>query len=330
MEAKKPAIPTASPNAFTLVELLVVIAIIGILVALLLPAVQAARGAARRIQCSNQMKQLGLATLNYEDTNKELPPAYTGTSGSSDPHHNIIAFILPFIEQQAIADKYDMSVDWNDKFDPRGSRGGGGGTQKPYYNDQVRLARIDMLICPVTPEHTIVDASDYSIGTQFTLRSGNALDVLLRSREMKPRENWHSLLGSEYVQNGSKRVLKRHKLRQATDGLSYSLMWFEDAGRPIEYLEGGAQGERTSITGAAWADRDQYFHVGHLPSPGNRCSSMIMNCTNNNEIYSFHAGQANFTWGDGSVRALSDDIDPEVFASVFTFAEEDVVQKDEL
>ena len=70
-------------NAFTLVELLVVIAIIGILVGLLLPAVQAAREAARRMQCSNNLKQMGLATLNYESAHKKFPP------GRFDPDYSV-------------------------------------------------------------------------------------------------------------------------------------------------------------------------------------------------------------------------------------------------
>ncbi len=93
-------------SGFTLVELLVVIAIIGILIALLLPAVQAAREAARRSQCTNQMKQISLAIHNYHDTYKELPPAAAGGWGQT--YH---AYILPFIEQQAV---YDRLEPWSD------------------------------------------------------------------------------------------------------------------------------------------------------------------------------------------------------------------------
>src|SRR5690606_8197484 len=89
-------------SAFTLVELLVVIAIIGILVGLLLPAVQAAREAARRMQCSNNLKQIILATHNYEATYKRLP-GLTGSSSFSPQ-----ARILPYIEQANLQDLIDF------------------------------------------------------------------------------------------------------------------------------------------------------------------------------------------------------------------------------
>ena len=97
---------TARRGAFSLVELLVVIAILGILVALLLPAVQSAREAARRMQCSNNLRQIALAVENYHDTHRFLPP------GASDPSlagASGFAAILPFLEQAALYQLYDFS-----------------------------------------------------------------------------------------------------------------------------------------------------------------------------------------------------------------------------
>ncbi|MFN5852742.1 MAG: DUF1559 domain-containing protein, partial [Pirellulaceae bacterium] len=96
----------------TLVELLVVIAIIGMLVALLLPAVQFAREAARRTQCSNHLKQLGLAILNYESTFRTLPPTFTGASQRRPPlgsgFYSWMAMILPQVEQSTVYEQIDF------------------------------------------------------------------------------------------------------------------------------------------------------------------------------------------------------------------------------
>ncbi len=98
---------TLYPRArgFTLVELLVVIAIIGILVGLLLPAVQAAREAARRMQCSNNLKQLSLAMLNYESTHRKFPMA-----GTVDADFSVQARLLPYVEQSNVNNMLDYSV----------------------------------------------------------------------------------------------------------------------------------------------------------------------------------------------------------------------------
>ena len=106
-----------SRRAFTLVELLVVIAIIGILVALLLPAVQAAREAARRTQCQNRVKQLTLACLNYHDTTKHFPSATDITpKGAAAPnafYWSYLVQILPFIEETALRDRINYALFWN-------------------------------------------------------------------------------------------------------------------------------------------------------------------------------------------------------------------------
>src|SRR5262245_5180528 len=115
-----------STAGFTLVELLVVIAIIGILVSLLLPAVQQAREVARRMSCANRLKQIGLAGLNYESTHKVFPPAYItanpGANGSAfgvsygDEYRNGPsgfawgALLLPFVEQQGLYAQFDFNA----------------------------------------------------------------------------------------------------------------------------------------------------------------------------------------------------------------------------
>jgi len=93
---------------FTLVELLVVIAIIGILVGMLLPAVQQVREAARRIDCSNKSRQLGLAVISYESAHREFPPGWNVNDESSLSGWSWAAIVLPFLEQENLADQIDF------------------------------------------------------------------------------------------------------------------------------------------------------------------------------------------------------------------------------
>jgi prepilin-type N-terminal cleavage/methylation domain-containing protein/prepilin-type processing-associated H-X9-DG protein len=104
-------------RAFTLIELLVVIAIIAVLIALLLPAVQAAREAARRSQCVNNLKQIGLAMMNYESTNGALPPHGNNQpppAGTTSNDFSMKVRILPFLEQQPVFNALNQSFDFND------------------------------------------------------------------------------------------------------------------------------------------------------------------------------------------------------------------------
>ena len=125
-------------RAFTLVELLVVIAIIGILVALLLPAIQAAREAARRSQCSNNLKQIGIATHTYHDSQKALPPMRVW-----DADRTWLALLLPYMEEAQIADLWDP--------------------QLGCFYDQplaMRIAIVNTLYCPSMPHDTRILISD--------------------------------------------------------------------------------------------------------------------------------------------------------------------------
>jgi prepilin-type N-terminal cleavage/methylation domain-containing protein len=140
-------------SAFTLVELLVVIAIIGILVALLLPAVQAAREAARRASCINNVMQLGLAAHNYEFHNEALPPGVTDTKGPirNEPqglHVSWLVKLLPFIEETAMYRKFDQSK-------------GAYATE----NAAVRKMPLSIAICPSYPGEETVKEGTIAVTT---------------------------------------------------------------------------------------------------------------------------------------------------------------------
>lgn len=307
--------------AFTLVELLVVIAIIGVLVALLLPAVQAAREAARRAQCTNNMKQLGLAVLNYESAKKVLPPSH-----STAPRHNFASYILPYMEQGSIAAQLDLDKHWDDN-----NAGAGGG------NLEITKNPIDSMRCPTTPNLTTrsPNAADYAIAIKISNNAGKAKKTLLaksppaitdRGAESDDVDGpWASVLRVRFTPAGKFIPVK---MSQVTDGMSNSFMIFEDAGRPEKFDQTKAQVDglttaestSTTATGRNWADHQSFFDVHELCG-----GTQMMNCTNDNEIYSFHVGGCNFTMGDGSVRLVQESLDPEVFMSLFTRAGGDVV-----
>jgi prepilin-type N-terminal cleavage/methylation domain-containing protein/prepilin-type processing-associated H-X9-DG protein len=327
-------------RGFTLVELLVVIAIIGILVALLLPAIQAAREAARRIQCTNNMKQIGLAILNYESSKKELPLAYTpnfsGTQRMGDcpfgiptqnkanglAYHFILTFILPYMEQQSLYDQIDLKLDWFSKVT------NSSGTT----NFQATAVDIPDYICPSAESRPGKYATDYIAIVDISDSSYcQYVEALNLARTKRTLERLAGML--QDIPSPVKKV---------TDGLSNTFMFFESAGRPIVYGQPGLTEMPTNYTrnpsspasGSAvqiphrdtqWADDGVYALWGNSPTATGCGPTTIMNCDNFAEIYSFHAGGANILFGDGSVALISEDTDVDTFVSLITRAAEDIV-----
>lgn len=322
--------PTAG---FTLVELLVVIAIIGILVALLLPAIQAAREAARRSQCTNNLKQFTLAALNYENAKKDLPRLYTWIkqpqpAAESAADHGFIIYLLPYMEYQSVFDQYDFEYSW----------------QHLKNNLNASAAYIPELICPTAPAPadreiepgnrdrnlTTRPYSDYSVDGRL---SPTRVCQIVSSKLAKDRPDWaHLFTGvpeyDDFDRGGCtpgcpSGLLKKQtgitKFSMVTDGLSHTIMFCPDAGRP-DYWEDGQKHSGTT-SGARWASPDTEFWTHDICSG----SGAMINCNNSNEVYSFHVGGAYCSFADGAVRFISDSLDLEVQISLNTRAGEDSV-----
>jgi prepilin-type N-terminal cleavage/methylation domain-containing protein/prepilin-type processing-associated H-X9-DG protein len=328
-------IRTKFRGAFTLVELLVVIAIIGILVALLLPAIQAAREAARRIQCTNNMKQIGLAIINYESARKELPLAYTPNYGGTQyggpctgagtafrnpsnglAEHFVLTFILPYIEQQALFDRINLDLDWHST-----ANNGKGTTNRA-------ATEVDIVdyLCPSTEYRSGKYTTDYFALVDIS-DSDYCQDIEGGPMLTKQRRDRQRLAGM--LQDVSM------PLRKVSDGLSKTFLFFESAGRPNLYnrnrtITGEMQpinrGSGTDIPhrDTRWADDRVYALWGNVFDPTVCPVTSIMNCDNYSEIYSFHAGGANFLFGDGSVDYLTEDMNIDTFISLFTAAADDI------
>ncbi|HEX4415573.1 MAG TPA: DUF1559 domain-containing protein [Lacipirellulaceae bacterium] len=320
----------ASSAGFTLVELLVVIAIIGILVALLLPAIQAAREAARRAQCQNNMKQVGLATLNFEVNKKTLPPSWNeivihlGPKGVPT-YHSTYIYILPYMEEQALADKYDFKKNWSDS-EP---------TQQ-WDNKRITSTRINGFRCPTTPEQREdkaewIGAVDYGVCAGLATDPGDALDMLLNQHLIQPRPNQQKrydciLYTTVLNPAATDPEFIFPTIKKVTDGMSKSFMWFEDAARPYVYqgrvVQLKADGSHVPSSGGdSWGDYTNWYEIHNL------CGTAMQNCNNNEENYSFHNGGCMYGMGDGSVRFVTDDINPEIYVSYCTRDGGDVINE---
>ncbi len=283
--------------AFTLVELLVAVAIIGILISVLLPAVQAAREAARRAHCTSNLRQIGLAILQYENTNRVFPPAYTRI-----PKHNMLTFILRYVEQDAVRDRYDFNKHWS-----------------AISNRPATQTNIALFVCPSAPGGREY-ITDYASCEDFM----PAAKSILTARGVPNRTNWEGLFRGKllpYYPNA-----RPTRMADVRDGLSNTFMLFEDSGRPQKWVEGRRGDPDISpaepISGARWADDEAEFWVHSVCG-----TTQLINCSNANEIYSFHPGGANFLYGDGSVHFHPENIEANTFVSLFTRAAGDIVSR---
>jgi prepilin-type N-terminal cleavage/methylation domain-containing protein/prepilin-type processing-associated H-X9-DG protein len=326
----------ANRNAFTLVELLVVIAIIGMLVALLLPAVQAARGAAWRTSCQNNIRQIGLAVHNYADTRKNLPSSIRPPGLTPLPRIAGFTLLLPFFEEGTKYHLYDQTKNWSDNTRNRNNA----------RNTDVVNTRIAVLQCPSVPEPERFDGvpentpwlaevgapTDYAptIFVDRRLKDANLVDVAATGTILPPAK------GSPGLGILAYNIVTR--LSDVTDGLSKTIMYAESGGRPYLYRRGQlvAPFPEKRVNGGGWCRPASDMSIDGSSGDGASAVGLCaINCANGHEIgatfphpyynsvgtsepYSFHPGGANFCMGDGAVRWINDNIDIREFARLVT------------
>jgi prepilin-type N-terminal cleavage/methylation domain-containing protein len=320
-------------SGFTIIELLVVIAIIGILVGLTLPAVQAAREAARRMQCRNNLKQLGLAMHNHHAAHNAFPTAVSG----SGVIHYWGAQLLPFIEQNAMTELYRYNV----RFD---------GIE----NKEAVQFPLPYMHCPSTPTTPVADPRFKlattanpvgwgSLGSDYAASSG-PLSSMWRNPPAisyagypKPGDI------SGFFEASTRPGQKGRRDRDILDGLTNSIMFVESSGRPEVWQKGKGlvpgSGQLTSnpatryVVASSWAAGNIFAVRGYridqsVADPFNRWQSpgpCMINCTNAYSIYSFHPAGANVVVGDGSVHFLSENVDTDLVLQMLTVNGHEVV-----
>jgi len=287
-------------RGFTLIELLVTIGIIGVLVALLLPAVQAARGTARRISCATKMKQMGLALLNYESTFKVFPPGYiskfTGTGEDTGPGWGWASMMLPQIEQDAIfrTIHFDLPIE--------------------HPNNAARVASIPEFFCPadqikrVWPAKTR-DAAGNPIATVCDVAASNYV-AMYGTGEPGIDGNGifyrNSDIGIRQITDGTTQTLaigeRAHPLGNATwvGSVTNALLFPESnntVGQPApEHSAGMVLG-----------------HAGEGVGPGGIGGDV-------NQFYSLHGRGVNFLFADGHVSFLAANMDYQTYLALATRA----------
>ncbi len=301
-------------TAFTLIELLVVIAVIGILVGLLLPAVQAAREAARRMSCSNNLKQLVLGMHNYESVYKQLPPGYLHKPGPIGPlqEANHMGFswgsmILPQLEQPGLFDQFDFD--------------------RPIF-DLVNLAARE------TPLATFLCPSDIYSDRSYVIRDDTVTPVE-RYAAASYAANWGPSTPSVNLDDKpleSAGVFYRNsrmRFRDILDGLSNTLALGERTNGPLPLSTpspGGHTKFETAWSAAVRDVDDVWDDHGHMVLFE---TQFLPNEIDGDDkgLSAPHAGLCQFAICDGSVQAISDQIDEVVYNALATRGGKEVTKE---
>ncbi len=265
------------PHGFTLVELLVVIAIIGVLVALLLPAIQAAREAARRSQCGNNLRQIGVGMHNYVDTHQVFPPGWLMMPSGNSPDGNAqwgwAALILPYVEQPALHEQLGVTTR----------------TLRQAVQDSETLPllrqRLATYWCPSDPSD-VLPRNKHPHGTPVAAASyAGCVGIHFWSEHRTPNNNG--------VLTGSRAV----RMAQITDGLSNTFLVGET----------GTNDEYNSIWAGIGASRGDGFNIGR--NTCHRLNSPRQSGGLDRGFASMHPGGAHFAFCDGSVNFVAETIE---------------------
>ncbi len=337
---RKPMRYRRKPVGFTLVELLVVITIIGILIALLLPAVQSAREAARRVQCSNNLKQIGLACLSYEFNAGSLPPIGMGVDSDywrydwSTSSWGIA--ILPHLEQQALFNLYDP-------------------TRRLYQQDHALLkAQLAVMKCPSDDPRELVYLNypadrpwvhnlGGSAATSYCANAGGTQEMPSSALESAyDHPAWMaSPTSSSGVPKGwagplsivlGKKYGAAPRMAAIKDGASNTFMFGEYHVTPLEESPSGPKAWDGSHHAKTWSYGfyNSNWSSVYFDSPLNRHTMTFEYCTGTLGLHNYacqrggwgahHPGGMNIVMADGSVHFLADTINKEVFHALATKA----------
>jgi prepilin-type N-terminal cleavage/methylation domain-containing protein len=325
-------------RGFTLVELLVVIAIIGILIALLLPAVQAAREAARRSQCTNNMKQLGLALHNYLDAHKVFPPAginYGWAYGTANPIRGSMlnasgwVMALPFLEQQPLYDQYDFrfaACNYTRNPPTDLNTGATATLTTSAANATVVSTVLGAFNCPSDAYNPIMSDEP---GTTYNPYNGNtgaksSYDFSVRENDRGTHNDWvQQASNTRYMFGENSDTGIQHVLdgTSNTVAINEQTHWVID-GAPVAW---GYRGWVQFGLDLAWYGINRFdvflgsWYTGDRTKIRGRLAEF-------GTTGSLHPGGVNTTLGDGSVRFLSETTDLTVLRAISTMAGGEVQQ----